>query len=189
MGMINYGPWTGKQTAREADMLPGNNSAYRRSALLELGSELDRLLLADTVLQWRLIENGGRLFVEPGAVLAHRYPTSLWSAAKGEYLYHVCFADIRAGSFGWPTWLRAAYVAGSALIPWLRLARMLTGTRDAVTGRLLRRNVVGVVVLLAAAVVGQAVGVLFGSRGTERRFTDYELNEPRPTRDEVSSGR
>jgi cellulose synthase/poly-beta-1,6-N-acetylglucosamine synthase-like glycosyltransferase len=189
MGLINYGAWTEAQMARETDMLPGNNSAYRRQALLDLGPELGRLLLADTVLQWRLMEEGGRLFMEPQAILSHRYPTSLWSAAKGEYLYHVCFADVRARSFGWSWPMRLVYAAGSFLIPWLRLARMLKASRESESGGVLRRNVLGVLLLLCAAVVGQAVGVLVGSRGTERRFTDYELNEPRPTRGEDASRR
>jgi predicted dehydrogenase/GT2 family glycosyltransferase len=186
MGLINYGAWTGPQTAREVDMLPGNNSAYRREALLALGPELDRLLLADTVLQWRLIEEAGRLYVEPDAVLAHRYPTSLWSAAKGEYLYHVCFSDVRARTFGWTATMRLVYLAGSLLIPWLRLARMLKSTRESESGRVVRRNLLGVLYLLSAAVVGQVVGLIAGSRGTELLFTDYELNESRPTREETA---
>jgi len=170
-------------------MLPGNNSAYRRQALLDLDPELNRLLLADTVLQWRLSEEGGRLFAEPKAVLAHRYPTTLLSAAKGEYLYHVCFADVRARSFEWPWSMRIAYAAGSLLIPWVRLVRMLRTTKETENAELLRKNVFGVLYLLYAAVLGQAVGALFGSRGTELRFSNYELNEPRPTRDELASRR
>jgi predicted dehydrogenase len=184
MGLINYGDWTGPQTARETDMLPGNNSAYRRRALIELGPELGPLLLADTVLQWRLAEDGGRLFLEPKAVLAHRYPTTLWSAAKGEYLYHVGFAGVRAESFGWPWSLRLGYAAGSLFIPWIRLARMLRARPDSQNREVLRRNILGVLSLLYAAVLGQAAGALFGSRAAEIRFTDYELNEPRPMRGE-----
>jgi glycosyltransferase involved in cell wall biosynthesis len=189
MGLINYGAWTGPQTAREMDMLPGNNSAYRRQALLDFEPDLSRLLMADTVLQWRLAEDGGRLCVEPEATLAHRYPTGLWSAAKGEYLYHVCFADVRAQSFGWTVPMRLAYAAGSVLIPWLRLARMMRAYRDLEAGVIVRKNLVGVFLLLSAAVAGQAVGVLFGSRGSERRFTEFELNEPRPTREEAAARR
>ena len=38
----------------------------------------------------------------------------------------------------------------------------------------------GTVFLLHAAVLGQAVGVVAGMRHAALRFTDYELNEPRP---------
>jgi hypothetical protein len=183
MGMINYGKWTGSQAARESDMLPGNNSAYRRKDLLDLGPQLESLMLADTVLQWRLMDEGGRLFVEPGAVVSHRYPTTLWSASKGEFLYHVGFAGARAESFDWPWPLRLVYAAASPVIPLARLFRMSRSQPE-----LVRRNLAGVVVLLYAAVFGQALGAMLGSRAVELRFTDYELNEPRPVRGERSPG-
>ena len=167
-------------------MLPGNNSAYLRQALLDLGPELDHLLLADTVLQWRLMDEGHRLFLDPDAVLAHRYPTTLWSAAKGELLYHIGFAGARAESFDWPWGLRWGYAGASLVIPWVRLWRMLRARRDPATARVLRRNVLGVLVLLYAAVLGQAAGAIFGWRAAVLAFTDYELNESRPTRSEMT---
>jgi cellulose synthase/poly-beta-1,6-N-acetylglucosamine synthase-like glycosyltransferase len=177
MGKINYGEWSAAQAAREAKMLPGNNSAYRRQALIDLGDQLPDLLMTDTVLQARLMALGGRLFLAPSAVVAHRYPVTLWSAAKGEYLYHIGFAGVRAAVFEWSWVRRLGYAAASVVIPWLRLGRLVRGgSLRLADGRLF----LGTVFLLHAAVLGQAVGVVAGTRHAALRFTDYELNEPRP---------
>lgn len=181
MGKINYGEWSSAQAAHEAKMLPGNNSAYRRQALIDLGDQLPDLLMTDTVLQARLMALGGRLFLAPSAVVAHRYPVTLWSAAKGEYLYHIGFAGVRADVFEWSGLRRLGYAAASVVIPWLRLGRLVRGGKlRPADGRLF----LGTILLLHAAVFGQAVGVLLGMRHAALRFTDYELNEPRPARDD-----
>jgi cellulose synthase/poly-beta-1,6-N-acetylglucosamine synthase-like glycosyltransferase len=189
MSMINYGDWAGgHHRAREVDMLPGNNSAYLREALLALDDALDTLLLSDTVLQWRLSEEGGRLFFEPQAVVAHRYPTTLWSAAKGEYLYHVGFGGARAESFGWPWPLRFGYALASPAVALLRLGRLLRGKGDPANVQQTRRNLLAVLALMSAAVLGQAAGVIFGPRAAQSRFTDYELNESRRALGEPPEG-
>ncbi|HSB90116.1 MAG TPA: Gfo/Idh/MocA family oxidoreductase [Anaerolineales bacterium] len=189
MEMIEYGRWVTKRSPRETEMLPGNNSAYRRQDLLDLGPELESLFLADTVLQWRLMDEGKRLFEEPGAVIAHRHPVTLWSAVRGEFLYHIGFAGARAESFGWPWPVRLGYAAASVIIPWLRLSRMLRATEDDRTATRLRRSLPGVLLLLYSSVLGQAVGAVWGSGSLALRFTDYELNEPRPLRGERLASR
>ena len=68
---LEYGRWIAPGRRREVDMLPGHNSSYKREVLLTYGSELDRLMEAETVLFWDLRRKGHTLLFEPGARAAH----------------------------------------------------------------------------------------------------------------------
>jgi glycosyltransferase involved in cell wall biosynthesis len=182
IALMNYGPWIPPLERGEAEMLAGNNTAYRRPVLLQYDSQLDELLLSDTVLQWRLVADGHRLFAEPDMAIEHLNPTTIRTCSKAEFFYHWCFAAARANTFGWTRGAKARYVLLSPLIPWLRFARLFAllrrkrphGSSVSFTGWL------AIMLLLHAAVLGQAMGLVFGLSDADRRFTQFELHGPRP---------
>ncbi len=184
MALLNYGLWTPPVGQGEVSLLPGNNSAYQRQALLDLGDDLASLLVSDTVLQWTLMAKGGRLFLEAEAAIRHLNPTTLANCLKAEFTYHWPFAGIRAQSQGWSRWKSLRYLLLSPAIPWLRLRRSLAlnAEKGMVPPWKLLRHLPHLVLMFHAAVLGQIMGLLFGpSRGVEL-FTAFELNSSRPAK-------
>jgi hypothetical protein len=179
---INYGLWSPPLQRAEATILAGNNTVYRKEVLQAYETQLDELLISDTVLQSRLAADGHRLLTEPRVSILHRNPTTMQSGIKAEFYYHWCFGAVRASNFQWTGWRKFRYLILSPLIPWIRLwrlAKQLLARRQVSRASFLR-TILTAIVLLHAAVIGQAMGILFGLRGGLVRFTRFELNGPRP---------
>ena len=184
IGLMNYGPWIPPLERGEAQMLAGNNTAYRRSELLQYDGQLNELLLSDTVLQWRLVADGHRLFAEPDMAIEHLNPTTLRACSQAEFFYHWCFAVVRANTFEWTLGAKLRYVLLSPIIPWLRFARLVSLVRRKRPqgDRLSLAGWLAILLLLHAAVLGQAMGLVFGLHNADRRFTEFELHGPRHAR-------
>ncbi|HJR41193.1 MAG TPA: glycosyltransferase [Gemmatimonadaceae bacterium] len=178
--LIGYGPWLAPTTAREVDFLPGHNSSYKRSILLEYGERLDRLMEAETVLQWDMRRGGHRLYLEPAALTAHTN-FGLWSSwLPVMYLAGRAFADTRAAD--WSVVRRLVFAAASPLIPAVRLWRILhearrAGQRWSFLLRVLPTLAVGLV--LDAA--GQLMGYAAGAGGAHQKLAGYEWHRLRHT--------
>ncbi len=182
VALVNYGLWAPPVDRGEADLLAGNNTAYRREALLAYGDTLGSMLVSDTVLQWHLQSRGGRLFVETGAVIRHLNPTTLRNCLLAEFYYHWPFAGVRAEAFGWSFWQTLRYLVLSPVIPWLRLRRLLklNAQKGLVTSGKLIPHLPHLVLILYSAVLGQAAGLISGPDRGVTLFTEFELNSPRP---------
>lgn len=188
LALINYGRWEPPLAAGEADMLAGNNTAYRRQVLMEHESELDELLISDTVLQWVLQSGGHKLYVDPSVSLKHRNPTTLVNGIKAEFYYHWCFGAVRTVKFAWPWWKRLGQIALSPVVPWLRLRRLMILAKEKGPEQYshLLRNLFPALIILSAAVIGQDVGYLVGLSTGAQKFTEFELNSPRPLAEELA---
>ena len=183
INLVNYGLWNPPLQRGDSLLLPGNNTAYRRAVLLEYGSQLDDLLLSDTVLQMRLKLDGHLLYAEPSARISHLSPVTFRTAATAEFLYHRCFVLTRAQTFAWSRFRRLEYLLRSPLIPWVRLVRLggFVFRRRSEQRGLFLSQLVPTAALLHAAVLGQAAGLLSRRReSAAAQFTDFELNCPRP---------
>ncbi len=183
-GLLAYGYFYPPCGRAEADFLPGHNSSFKRDALLALGGDLDRLLGADLVLHARLRRRGGRLLVEPGAVLAHRNEVTWSSRACGIFLWYRGYAALRAAEDRWPAARRALYVAATPVLPLYFLThftRYVARHRRAHLGLLLRHVPYTLASMLAGA-AGQALGLLLGPGAAEASFTRFELTADRPLR-------
>lgn len=187
VGSINYGLWAPPMKAGPATMLAGNNAAYRKDALAAYGSDLERLLISDTVLQEMLVEDGGRLYAQPAAAIEHRNPTTLWTGVKAEFLYHWPYGAVRSEALNWSWSQRLKYILlapGIVGLRWARLLRLMRTEKFSSTVKFFNAAVIALC-LVTAAVAGQTLGILFGIRDSERRFTQFELNGPRPKSSEL----
>jgi len=155
---INYLRWPADAAPGPAELLPGHNSAYRSAALRTLGERLDEVIGSLTALQVELRARGGRLWLEPAAraaVLNVSHPG--WylidQFGKGRH-----FASFRARD--WPRARRWLYAAGSALLPFVRGARIAAALRR--RGRLREaadpRRLAALVAGLLASSAGEARG-------------------------------
>lgn len=182
IGLMTYGLFCPPQQPREAAMIAGHNSSFKRDALLALGADLDRLLVSDLVLMTRLRREGHRLRVDPRIRLAHCSETALRSICRGYFLHHRTYGPLRAREEGWSWWRRLTYVLATPVVPFYYVAWFRPFLRrhrpDLVP--VLDRGLLTVLVAQFAGACGQAAGLLFGPGRAEEAFTRYELSEPRP---------
>ncbi len=180
--LANHASFMAPADRRESELLAGHNSTYKREVLLEYGERLETLIRSETVLHWKLGEDGHRLFVEPDVKIVHYSETTLSSHLAGLYAWNRCFGHTRAEVFSWPVWKRALYVFSIPLSPWARLARLFVLIVKRYPGQLgsFFRSFPTMLIGQTYFAIGRAVGVLFGIGNAEPRIMDLELNERRP---------
>jgi hypothetical protein len=171
--LLGYGPWLDPTPGGDVEYLPGHNSSYRRAALLDYGSDLDRWLEAESVLHWDLREKGWRLVLEPRARTHHfsfSRPAS-WLAAT--FLQSRAFAGRRTREAGLAK--RLVWVAACPLIPAVRLRRCLRDSRRSAAGPPLVRAIPALAASLAVSALGEAVGYALGEGDAPERVARYEF--------------
>lgn len=178
---MNYPDFTAPARRGSRSILQGNNSAYRRDAVLNLGGDLLDLLEIESLLNVRLTERGYRLALEPDARFAHANEHILLTFLEGDYIFSRLFGALRSEAQGWSFAERWKRVLGAPLIPFVRVARLL---RRTVAGRpeLLPLLIPALPAMFAAEVAsvsGQTMGLLFGEGQSRQKFLFYELNAPR----------
>ena len=100
--------------------IAGQNSAFKRDVLLRYENQLELMLSADLVLQWKMAQEGNQLFYEPAASMAHRNENTMRSLCVGVFYWNWCFKHPGPSSSGFP---RRHLNRAAPLIP-VRLARM-----------------------------------------------------------------
>ena len=68
---MTYGRWTEPLVAGEVEDIPGHNSSYKRSVLLEYGGQLKHKLIRTNIMHLDLRSRGYRLYMEPKAKVNH----------------------------------------------------------------------------------------------------------------------
>jgi len=174
--LIAYSQWSKPTESGPADDLPGHNSSYKRALLLEYGERLESRLETESVLHAELRAKGRRLYLAAGARILHLNPTRLAAYTEEIHHYGRLFAAARAASWSFPR--RAAYCAGSPLLPLLRLARLWR--------YLPRLGLLRLVPLLAllflglsASALGELIGYAVGEGDAAARMRDFEIHRER----------
>ena len=161
--LLSLGAWAPPTQAGEVTSVAAHNS-YRRDVLLGLGEDLGTLMISETLLHWRLVELGHRIFLEPRAKAAHVNPSRLMTFLYVRFFGARAFAGIRSRSWPWP---RRTYFA--AIAPLLEVKRIARVTREAKDHKKPIRMIRLVPLLLVAwllASAGYVVGYLFGAGGS-----------------------
>ncbi len=172
--LIEYSEWLDPAPGGEVSHLPGHNSSYEREVLLAYGDELDRWLEAESVLHWDLKAKGHRLYLEPAAKTQHFNFSRLGPSIALRFHAGRLFAGMRRSAWG-PA-RRFVYAAGSPLIPFVRLYRMV---RQLCRPNRPRQLIPGLLpmfsLLLAADAAGEMTGYLGGpgSSGEEIARIDF----------------
>ena len=180
--LINYSRWFPPAEAGETDMIVGHNSSYVRESLLAYGEELATLLRCDTILQWQLARDGGRLAVSPEVRISHMNETDIPSLLRGSFLWNRMFAPTRANVFHWSASKRSAWVLFAPLIPFVRSIKLVwevLNHRREFLWRCVRALPI-VLVAHTAAAGGRIVGLVAGLGEAEVSFLRYEISQDRP---------
>lgn len=181
IGLLNYGHYAAPLRRGESARVPGHNATYKTDALRSLGDDLTGLLGNDLVLQQRLLARGGRFFLEPAAVLAHRNEGSLASIGRGIFLWYRSYGPLRAREGRWSWGRRMLYVVAAPAIPFYFVAHFvpyLVRERKEGWARV-ACNLPFVWAMQLCGALGQAVGLAFGVGRAAEKFSRYELTEPR----------
>jgi hypothetical protein len=182
---IGYSPWLAPGTPHDdVEYLPGHNSSYKTAVLLGYGADLADMMNAETLLHWDLRRRGERLRFAPAARIVHAN-FSLWrSWLPAQYDYGRLFAGLRAR--GMSPWRRVVYVAGSPLIPLVRLMRIRRDVERAQAAGWWLDCLHALVAGLFLDALGQMVGYALGPGDAEARVSRFEYHRRRHMRaDEV----
>jgi len=174
---MGYGRWAGGIPSGDIDDVPGHNSSYKRSILLDHGSELSALLEVETILHWRLRTEGYRLYLEPAARTNHHNPSTLMFLLKQSFHYGRLFAAARARE--WPGRRRALYTAASVLIPVVRLWRVGPQVRRTIGAGGLARVLPALIIGLITSAFGEMIGYAWGPGGAKSRLFTLECARDR----------
>ena len=173
--LMGYGPWIHPARCGERDHLPGHNSSYKREILLRYGQELESLLEAETVLQWRLRQDGHRLCQSVAAQTRHTNFALVRSFAAACFYNGQAFAAARASQWFFPR--RLLFTLASPLIPAVRFWRI---NRDLQLPELrqneLRRALPAVFLGLALDGLGQMLGYALGRGGSRKKLRELEFD-------------
>jgi hypothetical protein len=172
--LIGYGPWLEPVAGGEVDFLPGHNTSYKRSLLLEYGTDLDSLMEAETILHWNLRAAGHRLRLEPRARIAHLNIAQLGAFTQIHFNGGRIFATTRARHRHWSVLNRWCFAAGTPLVPLIRLWRIVRNH--------LRASLSVLPILaygLTVDALGQFCGCLLGAGEARAKLVRYEFDRVR----------
>lgn len=174
---IEYGPWLHPVRAGRCPHVPGHNSSYKRSVLTEYGDRLAEMLEAESIMHWDLQQRGMAVAMEPAARTRHENFSRFGPSMRLRYGVGRIFAASRA--LQWPWWRRAAFAAGTAVLPCLRTWRALRDLRRTHDTRPRRGLGLVIFALLIFDAVGEAVGYAIGVGDQARRLSEIEYDRQR----------
>lgn len=186
---MTYGAYILQEQQRgPVHFVPGQNSAFKRDVLLRYDDQLELMMNADLVLQWKMMENGYELFHEPAAKMAHRNENTVWRLCVGAFYWNWCFSNVRAQVFQWSWARRTLRVALAPLIPWVRLARRMIALSRQGSPQFMQllRDTPAVLAVDYASAAGQVAGLLNKIDIAAREFSYFEMNEPRLSRADLT---
>jgi hypothetical protein len=176
---IDFGPWIEPGGAGEVDDLPGNNSSYKREALLAYGGGLAARLDVQPALHRDLRARGHRLYLEPAARVNHLNVSLPSAFLRQRFWLGRRFAAGRARH--WSPSRRLLYATVG--IPWILLnyahGPLRAMGRSRMRWRLLTAGLPILLAGLAARGLGEAVGFATGSGNSIERDLDVEFNRHR----------
>ncbi len=176
----DFGPWVEQPIAIKAPGLAPHQTSYKRSVLLEYGTELGAMLEVETILHWNLISKGYRLYLEPAAKVKHLNPSLLSSYLGAEFHGGRLFGAARARYGRWSLWRRLLYFGGIPLIPIIPLRRILNEIRrTTLKSSLLPSILPSLIMGLISHSLGEITGYAFGVGNAPQRRLTIELERSR----------
>jgi len=143
--------------------LGGHHAAYRRTALLEYGSSLHHMMDNEAVLHDDFERRGVQMYITGEIVALHTQLSDFFSYLRHEFIAQRVFATARMTMMKWSPWRRLLYIAGSPLIPFVRLRSSLKDIRRTRrSGELMPQIAFVLLVANFAGAAGEALGYVLG---------------------------
>jgi glycosyltransferase involved in cell wall biosynthesis len=176
--VMHYGRWVEPVTGGVIDDIPGHNSSWKRSLLLEYGARLELMLPAPTFLNWDLRAKGHQLYLQPSAKVRH-LQVSRPCPSLVEH-FHVARLFPAERSRNWPWYRRLLYVCSMPVL----LTRNLRGWLDHFrridpNGEILAKAWPFLLVALAVWGIGEIAGYSLGIGLAQERTLDFDTHRGR----------
>lgn len=157
-----------------------HNMSYRRDALLALGGDLGRRMLAEVFLHDALRAQGLRLWVEPAAATRHVNISTMSALLRHAWFGGRLYGGLRCSFDGWSMGRRIVYAGGSPLVPLIRMRRAIREIRRAGhADRMLPGSLLPMLAILVVHAAGEATGYLLGVGGSEPQYSKMEVGRDR----------
>lgn len=176
--LAEYGLWApGAPEGSDWRHLPGHNTAYDRATLNRYDAELPSLMRAESLLHWRLKQDGHRLCLTHRFILRHTQFRRVRHLFVANFWYGWNFGDARRRSYRWSPAQRLLYAGSILLKPIIRWRHLLAAPRDAKAfpSGLFRRTWPIISLTFLSGAIGEAMGYLFDSGTAAARLSHYEL--------------
>jgi hypothetical protein len=177
--LIEYGGWADPIASPFPPHIPGHNSSYKKEALLSYGPDLEKMLQAETPMQWDLMSKGHRFCMDEQAKVFHLNYSRFLDSLSLRINVGRLFACRR--SDGWPLWKRCLFVLASPAIPVVRFFRTApVAGRTLTSVRLGCRVMPLLFLMLIIDGLGEAIGYFTGRSGNAMRIlSDGEFHRRR----------
>lgn len=174
---MTYGRWTDPIEAGEVEDIPGHNSSYKRSILLEYGEQLKYMLIRTNTMNMDLRSRGYRLYMEPGARVLHINVSRSTSILVDLFYNGAIYTAALAFNKKWSLPRR---VFNACLEPLIML-KYFRGTlhhirRSGNWSKLMPDTLPIIVSGLTAHFFGKLLGYFTGFRKTQIRINSYEFD-------------
>jgi Glycosyl transferase family 2 len=173
---IAYGEWIDSTEQQSMTHLPGHNSSYKRSILLEYGAALEAMMEAESILHWNLQGRGYQLCLEPAARTLHTNFGRLSSFLTAQFYNGRQFAASRAKNESWTLSRRLFYCAAAPLIPVVRFWRILRHLRQAKKKHPIAFVLPALISGLVVDGAGQLIGIVTGSGNATEKMVQLEFH-------------
>jgi hypothetical protein len=178
-GLLAFGQWMSDKLAGERLHGPGNNVAYRRSALLRQGDRLAHLLPVEFFLHQAIREQGGKVYQEASARCLHAHWDTLMGTLWDTCMYSRLFAHQRRILYR-PSLMKRFFYAGSMpllpIILFWRYSKILSRDPELLRGWL--RNSPLILFIGLCTGISEAIGYLNASP-RYRKQLETECHLPR----------
>ncbi|MBP7461598.1 MAG: hypothetical protein KBA26_09950 [Candidatus Delongbacteria bacterium] len=116
---LGWGP--GHPVGPTTGILPGHNSAWKKSVLMGLGDQLPLYLQAETILYWKLAKQGHQFYFTDRFYLIHDDKMGFGEMLAESFWFGWIFADTRQKVEGWSRIKRWIYAVAVYAKPLIRL--------------------------------------------------------------------
>ena len=175
--LVDYSVWIAPITTGPAADIPGHNSSYKRSLVLEYGDDLAEMLAAESILHYDLRARGHQLYMESRAKVRHRNINQIKPALVEHFYNGRTFGAER--SRHWRPLHRAIYALGSPLIPLLRISRIFSHLRQKGRLALMWPSLPMMLGSLVAHATGEMTGYLRGRGNALSMQVPFEIERDR----------
>ena len=181
---LNFGPCVMRQSGGASHFIPWHNSSYPKTALVEYGDDLARMLEVEGVLHLDQERRGRDLFLCAAAVTDHVNISRFDSFLSGHFWGGRMFWAALIRKERWPAWKRLTLALASPALGLVRIQRALREMRRAGKSNRLLLAVLPALCAGALAIsLGALAGALFGAGDAMNHRISAELYRERHLRE------
>lgn len=170
-----YSDWSpGTKGGAHHTNIPGHNCVYKKSTLLQLGEELDIYLYADSIIQWKFLEKGLKLYLIDDVFMIHDDKMTFGELLTEVFWYGWIFAYARRRANHWGLGKRLLYSILVFAKPLIRFRLLLK--KPLKHYPIAKSHIPAILTAILFNyfwnAMGESCGVLFSNKVAVRKFSE-----------------